>query len=178
MFIDIEIYWVSEKIFLSIVSIKTIPILGLIRTITTRISLIRFLNTILGIYYCLKRDMTNLFHLGTYPIECFYGYVRVDCHINHTLFNVLHSMAKSISTTNFMNELGLKRKKIRGKSIGGVIINSNTKKGYFPFYPSDFFIFYFRRLYNLPIEETYIQSFNSWILYLENNHSQIHDVYN
>lgn len=153
--------------------------LGFIRTITTRISIIRFLNTILGIYYCLKRDETNLFHLGTYPIECFYGYVRVDCHFNHTLFNILHSMSKSVLTSYFMNELGLKRKKIRGrKSIGGVIAYSTQQKGYFPFDPNEFFIFYLRKLYNLSIDESIVEKFNSWIQYLIDNQSEIRDVYN
>lgn len=76
-----------------------------------------------------------------------------------------------------MNELELKRKKIRGrKSVDDVIISSTKQKRYFPFEPNEFSIFYLRNLYNLLVEKSIAKKFNSLIQYLKDNQSEIQDV--
>ena len=85
-------------------------ILGYVRTIGTRMVLIRMLNTILGICYCIEHYELNLSHIGTHPVECFYGLIRIQCHYNHTLFNIMHSIGKTVISNHLMDLLGIKKK--------------------------------------------------------------------
>lgn len=71
----------------------------------------------------MDRPETNLFHMGTYPVECFYGGVCVDCKFKHTLFNILYSISKTILINHFLNHLKIKRIMYGRKSIGGVNTN-------------------------------------------------------
>lgn len=126
--------------------------IGYIKTIGTRICLIRLMNTILGIYICTEREAFNMAHIGTHPVECFYGSVRIGCNFYHTIFNIIHTISKTILCNKIMYEFGIQRR-IRGrKNIGGAVVEKqNDQYGYFPFPPDEFFILYLKNLYNLPI---------------------------
>lgn len=51
-------------------------------------------------------DTFYMAHFGTHPCECFYGNVRIDCHFQHTIFNVINTISKSIFA-NKTKKLGL-----------------------------------------------------------------------
>ena len=110
-----------------------------IRCVSTRITLIRFLNTILGIYICTDKRSFNMANLGSHPLECFFGTVRIGCKYKHTLFNVIHTISKTIINNNIISDLGLIRK-IKGRqNVGGAIVeDKDDNYGFFPCSPIDF----------------------------------------
>lgn len=150
--------------------------IGFIKSIATRMLLIRMLNTILGICYCIDNYDFNLSHLGTHPVECYFGCLRILCHYNHTLFNIIHSIGKSVISNNIMDELGIKKKVYgRKRTSGALVIENENNIGYFPFTPDDFFLYCLKVLYNLPLNQTEFDNYEKWIKYICDNHSDSDD---
>ena len=66
-------------------------------SITTRIGLIRILNTIIWLAASLTRfNLVKLGHISTYPFENFFGTVRLASKNNHSCENIIDSIAKGI----------------------------------------------------------------------------------
>lgn len=66
-------------------------------SITTRIGLIRILNTIIGLAASLTRfNLVKLGHISTHPLENFFGTVRFSSKNNHSCENIIDSIAKGI----------------------------------------------------------------------------------
>lgn len=147
--------------------------IGYTKTVGTRICIIRIMNTIIGIYSCIDRDAFHLANLGTHPLECFYGNVRIDCHFFHSLFNVVHSISKAILSNHLIEELHLKRKIKGRKNIGGAKVEKDSKNqyGYLPFSPHEFFIIFLKDLYSLKNDQILNLKMKEWYDYLIKNHS-------
>ena len=151
--------------------------LNFVKTVATRMQLIRMMNTILAICYALDRNDLNISHLGTHPIECFFGVVRVNCHYNHSFCNVIHAISKSVICHKFMDDLNIKKKIYGRKTTAGAKIDSNTQGqiGHFPFTPDEIFLFFLKRLYNLPFQQIEIYNYEEWIKYVIQNHCDSDD---
>ena len=147
-----------------------------VKTVGTRMMLIRLMNTILGLLVCLERPTFNIAHLGTHPIECFFGLIRIGCHFQHTIFNILRTISRSILTINFMSDLNIK-KKINGRIniAGATIMKRDDEYGFFPFCPDDFFILMLRKLHGFNSTEEQNNTLNSWYEYLIQKHSKSDD---
>ena len=146
------------------------------KTIGTRIALIRLMNTILGLLVCLKRETFNIAHLGTHPIECFFALVRVGCNFKHSVFNIIRTISKSLLTHNFMNDLGISMK-INGRiNVAGTTVEPRSNEyGYFPFSCDEFFITFLMKNYCKPLSEEQINKLKSWYEFVSKNHSKSDD---
>lgn len=151
---------------------------GYIKTIDSRIGLIRLMNTILGFLVCFENgnQSFNLAHIGTHPIECFFGMVRIGCHFQHTLLNVLKTISRTILTNNFLDEFNIK-KKIDGRInvAGASIEHREDEYGFFPFHPEEFFVLFLKRLYGFNIEDDDMKKIDSWYQYLSEHHLKTDD---
>ena len=101
------------------------------------------MNTILAICYTLDRNHLNILHLGTHPIECFFGIIRVNYHYNHSFCNVIHTISKSVICHKFMDDLNIKKKIYGWKSTAVAKIDNNTQSqiSHFPFKDDEIFFF-------------------------------------
>lgn len=76
---------------------------------STKINLIRMLNTILGVAHTiLEFDYVSLERLGTHLVECFFGNVRVNSSFKETYSDVINIIAKGILSSDFKKKLDLK----------------------------------------------------------------------
>ena len=63
----------------------------------TRILIIRFINTIVGLAVALERyDYLKTGHVGTHPLENFFGCLRIACMNDHSYFKIFRSIGKAV----------------------------------------------------------------------------------
>lgn len=151
--------------------------LGFIKTVGTRISIIRIMNTILGIYACTERDAFNLANLGTHPLEFFYGNIRIHCYYDHTIFNVINSISKTIISNHIIKDFDLERNIKGRKNIAGAIVEPGKcgEYGYFPFSPDEFFNIFLKKLYGLQIDPSVNEKLENWYEFLIENYDPSND---
>ena len=80
------------------------------------------MNTCIAIAIGLRLGISNLGikRIGTHCIECFFGYVRIACHFNHTAENVIRAAKKAIILNKYMKELNVKFKIRSRDNVGGI----------------------------------------------------------
>lgn len=115
------------------------------------------MNTILGVYICTELESN-------------------DWHFQHTIFNVIHTISKTIISKNKMNEFELHKKICWRKNIGGAVVQKrNDEYGYFPFSPDEFFVIFRKMLYGLGKDQDNIQKLDNWYNCLIHNHCKGND---
>ena len=63
----------------------------------SRIGLIRFINTVIGIAVALhKYDFIQIGQISTHPLENYFGSLRITCHCDHSYCNIFNEIGKSI----------------------------------------------------------------------------------
>lgn len=76
----------------------------------TRITLIMMLNTIVGIAVALlKYDFVKTGHIGTHPLENYFGSLRVACQYDHSFDCIFRAVGKSIHVRILLEELDQKK---------------------------------------------------------------------
>ena len=72
----------------------------------SRIGLIRIINTIVGFCVALERyDFVQMGHIGTYPLENYFGSLRISCHFDHSYCNIFRTFGKSILVKKLLDDL-------------------------------------------------------------------------
>lgn len=73
-----------------------------IAPLISRIGLIRIINTIIGLCVALtKYDFVQIGHIGTHPLENYFGSLRIACNCDHSYCNIIRAILKSILFKNF-----------------------------------------------------------------------------
>lgn len=72
----------------------------------TRITLIRIINTIVGLFIALERyNYVETGHIGTHPLENFFGSLRVACHNDHSYSRIFEAIDKFIHVRKLFDKL-------------------------------------------------------------------------
>lgn len=67
----------------------------------SKIGLKRMINTIVGISRALGRyDFFQIGHIGTHPLENYFGCIRIACHNDHSYCNIFRAIGKAILLEN------------------------------------------------------------------------------
>lgn len=124
----------------------------------SKIGLIRTLNTILTIIISIQKHvLLKLSRVGTHCLECFFGLVRLACHGNHNLANILRSIAKSIFIKNELIKIN-EEVTIKGRdNLGGTQTDQNSTLGVLPqCKPNEFFCLMLRLVKGCGLKEDLI----------------------
>ena len=75
----------------------------------SRIGIIRMINTIIGVAVALERyNFVHTGHIGTHPLENYFGSLRVACNNDHSYCNIFRAIGKTIHVRNLLNDLDQK----------------------------------------------------------------------
>ena len=94
----------------------------------SRSSLTRILNTLIAMIAEIKRKPKSqaLDRMGTHPLECLFGQVRLLCNYKHTLERVMKNISKVLIVKSLSTELNLPLKIRNRINIGGVKITGSA----------------------------------------------------
>lgn len=127
----------------------------------SRIGIIRMINTIIGIAIALERyPFVQTGHIGTHPLENYFGSLRVACNNDHSYCNIFRAIGKTIHVRNLLNELNQKDIIRSRLGYGGVKAEITCLDGIIPdITPFDLFKLIWRKV-KAPCSDSII--FESW----------------
>ncbi|KAK8858330.1 hypothetical protein M9Y10_039614 [Tritrichomonas musculus] len=126
----------------------------------SRIGLIRIINTIIGLSVALKKyEFVQMGHIGTHPLENYFGSLRIACHYDHSYFNIFSAIGKSVLIKKLLEELQ-QTENIRTRlGYGGTHATVENTGGNIPdISPFDLFKSIWSRMKNENADTTYFES--------------------
>ena len=99
----------------------------------TRITVIRMLNTIVGITVALsKYDFIKTGHIGTHPLENYFGSLQIACQYDHSYDTIFRVVGKAIHVRILLDELNQKNTIRTRIGIGGTNAQIECNSGIIP----------------------------------------------
>ena len=95
------------------------------------------INTIIGISVALEKfDYIHIGHISTHPLENYFGMFRIASKNDHSVFNILRAIGKSVIVKKKLDELNLSdsirsRLGISGAKVDYTIIEGKLMENYF-----------------------------------------------
>ena len=104
-----------------------------IAPVHSRIGIIRMINTIIWIAIALERyTWVHTGHIGTHPLENYFGSLRIACNNDHSFCNIFRAIGKIIHVRNLLNDLDQKLIIRSRLGYGGVKAEITCSKGIVP----------------------------------------------
>lgn len=131
-----------------------------ISPVHSRIGIIRMINTIIGVAIALERyPWVHTGHIGTHPLENYFGSLRISCNNDHSYCNIFRAIGKTIHVKNLLNDLN-KRLTIRSRlGYGGVKAEITCIEGIIPdIAPFDLFKMIWQKVKNYDSDSTIFES--------------------
>ena len=129
----------------------------------TRIGLIRMINSIVGISIALERyDFVQIGHIGTHPLENYFGCIRIACHNDHSYCNIFRAIGKAIYTRKILDELKQENIIRTRLGIGGAHAKIQCIEGIIPdFTPFQLFKMVWHKMKDDKADTTFFESWFS-----------------
>lgn len=113
------------KLFYDLPNLKSVP--------HTRIGVIRLINTVVGLYVALcKYDYVHMGHIGTHPLENYFGFIRIASHYDHSCTNIFMAIGKAAFIKKQLAEFKLSHDIRTRAGYGGARASADNPGGIIP----------------------------------------------